>query len=151
MRVLNQTLSTSVLVFFNTNTLSENFVILSAERCPFLVRFPTSKKSIFATSPLISLPTHLPALFLFQGHPSHTTSPIKITCVSSIYLPFQGATFAGEFPSKTYGESFSQNIVFFAKIPYFLLQILACPGVRTGRFLGVGGKKFRDFPSEESP
>ena len=92
-----------------------------------------------------------PFFFPFRGYPSHTTSPIKITCISSIYLPFQGATFAGKFPSKTYGESFSQNIVLFAKIPYFLLQISACPGVRTGGVRGVNGDKFRDFSAKASP
>ena len=36
-------------VFFKTNTLSEHFVTLSAERCPFPAWFPTSKNSISAT------------------------------------------------------------------------------------------------------
>ncbi|MDE6935936.1 MAG: hypothetical protein K2P26_10025, partial [Oscillospiraceae bacterium] len=35
---------------------------------------------------------------------------------------------------EAYGESFVQNIVLFAKIPYFLVQISVCPGVRVGGF-----------------
>ena len=79
-----------------------------------------------------------------------------------IHLLFQRATFAATFShqilrsfprisslsGETYGEIFKQNIVFFAKTPYFLVQISACPGVRLGDFRGVNGEKFR---AEASP
>ena len=80
-----------------------------------------------------------------------TTSPHASPAHFPKFLLFQGATFAGEFPSKAYGEIFSQNIILFAKIPYFLLQISACPGVRTGGVRGVNGDKFRDFSAKASP
>ena len=83
----------------------------------------------------------------FSAHFSPHASPAHFPK----FLPFQGATFAGEFPSKAYGEIFSQNIILFAKIPYFLLQISACPGVRTGGVRGVNGDKFRDFSAKASP
>lgn len=83
----------------------------------------------------------------FSAHFSPHASPAHFPK----FLPFQGATFADEFPSKAYGEIFVQSIVLFAKIPYFLVQISACPGVRAGRFPGgVDGEKFREFSSEAS-
>jgi hypothetical protein len=82
MFVLNQTLSSAhVSVFFKTNTLSEIFVHLSAERWHFFASFQNRETSISATFPCTShqspSPHTPPSFFSFRVHPSHTTFPSK--------------------------------------------------------------------------
>ena len=60
-----------VSVFFKTNTLSEHFVTLSAERCPFPAWFPTSKNSISATFSPIFLCLSAPAFSHSDGIFAH--------------------------------------------------------------------------------
>ena len=109
-----------VSVFFKTHRLSENFVLLSAERCPFSAWFPTSKNSISATFP-----------------------PICPPCTNPHHFSLSGGILRSRIPK--------QSIALFVKIPYHLVQISACPGVRTGGVRGVNGDKFRDFSAKASP
>ena len=109
-----------VSVFFKTHRLSENFVLLSAERCPFSAWFPTSKNSISATFP-----------------------PICPPCTNPHHFSLSGGILRSRIPK--------QSIALFVKIPYHLVQISACPGVRAGGVRGVNGDKFRDFSAKASP
>ena len=90
MFVLNQTLSTSVSVFFKTNTLSEHFVTLSAERCPFPAWFPTSKNSISATFSPIFLCLSAPAFFPFRWHLRTRHPPSKSPAFPPFIFSFRG-------------------------------------------------------------
>ena len=89
-----------VLVFFKTNHLSENFVTLSVERCPFFAWIPTLKKSIFATFPPICPPSTNPHHFSLSGAFYAAGILNQIPCISPIHLLFQGASFAATLPNQ---------------------------------------------------
>ena len=77
-------------VFFKTNTLSEHFVTLSAERCPFPAWFPTSKNSISATFSPIFLCLSAPAFFPFRWHLRTRHPPSKSPAFPPFIFSFRG-------------------------------------------------------------
>ena len=159
MRVLFQTLSNLVSVFFKTNTLSEHFVTLSAERCPFPAWFPTSKNSISATFSPIFLclsapaffpfrwhlrtrhppsksPAFLPFIFPFRGHPSQPHSPHQFPSLLPCFFPFRTSD----------RQNLYQNQTVLFKIEAFPGRIITCAGQEERVFQG----DFRVFWLEES-
>lgn len=86
-------LNYSVLVWNKTNHLSENFVLLSAERCPFSAWFPASKSSIFATFPPTfpnRSPHTKPHHFSLSGASFAVEVPTQIPCASPVFCSFRG-------------------------------------------------------------
>ena len=100
-----------------------------------------------------------PCVFPIQMASSHTASPIKIPCISPIYLPFQGAPFAATFsppisqppplffPFRTSDrQNLYQNQTVLFKIEAFPGRIITCAGQEERVFQG----DFRVFWLEES-
>ena len=101
-----------------------------------------------------------PCVFPIQMASSHTASPIKIPCISPIYLPFQGAPFAATFPpvisrpsplfssflERPIGRIYTKNQAVSFKIKAFPGGIITCAGQEEGAFQ----RDFRVFWLEES-
>ena len=86
-------------------------------------------------------PLHFPHSSSLSGGSFAATLPNQWPAHFPGYLPFQG---------KPAGRVSSKKIPLFAKIPYFLVQISACPAWDWGDFRGGVGAEFRDFSSEAS-
>ena len=145
--------SYSVGAFFKTHRLSEDFVTLSTERCPFSAWFPTSKKSTSATFPPTfpnrsphTKPHHFPPFRGILRTRRPQSNPLRIPG----YLPFQGEPtqtnsqanphsfpWPSPLPAEIYRAVLEQNIAIFAKIQDFLVRVLAYRSVRLGGIFGA--------------
>ena len=138
------------------NTLSEHFVTLSAERCPFPAWFPTSKNSISATFPPISLCLSAPVFFPFRWHLRTRHPPSKSPAFPPFIFSFRGRPSQPpspqQFPlSSSLSERptdriYTKNQTIMFKIEAFPWGIITCTEQEEGAFQG----DFRVFWLEES-
>ena len=99
--------------------------------------FSPFQGAFFAVEVPAQIPYAPPNTFSFRGHPSRTISPSK-----SPAFPYSSTLSEGILCSRISKQNlrgdFRAKHCTFSKIPYFLVQISACPGVRVGRFSGDG-------------
>ena len=114
------------------------------EFCPFVYRemsifrmISNFKKPISATFSPISPCLSAPALFPFQGASFAHDIPLKIPSFPLFIHSFRGILCSRISKQNLRGDFRAKHCTF-SKIPYFLVQISACPGVRVGRFSGDG-------------
>ena len=109
MRVLFQTLSHLVNIFFKMNT-------LSAERCPFFAWILTSKKSIFATFSAHFSPHASPRSFsLSEGILRTRHPPSKSLAFPPFIFPFRGQPSQANSQAKPTGRVSVKTLCFLQK------------------------------------
>ena len=80
----------AVLVFFKTNTLSEDFVHLSAERCPFSKTLKTQFLQLFVRFLPELPPAQIPNFFALSGESYAGEVPCSSPVLFSSHCPFRG-------------------------------------------------------------
>ena len=109
-----------MLVFFKTNHLSEDFVLLSAERWQLLKTPKTQFLQLFRSFHPIVRPTQIPIIFPFQGGILRTRIPNQLPHELPIISPFRDIIY-GRIPTK---------------LPANSPAVSPCRGGNTGRFSG---------------